>query len=151
MKILKNHPDDLKQPLAFMINLSFQQGVFPEALKNARVTPIFKKDNPQIPSNYRPISVLSVFSKLYEKCMYSRLYSFLTKYKILFRKQFGFRNNHSTIHALISLVELIKKHLDNNYFLCEIFIDPQKTFDTVNYDILLAKIDHYSIRGLTNS
>ena len=59
------------------------------------------------------------------------LHSFLTKYKILFKKQFGFRNNHSTIHALISLVNLIKKHLDNDYFVCEIFIDLQRAFDTV--------------------
>ena len=108
--------NDLKQPLAFLINLSFQQGVFPEALTTARVIPIFEKYNAQIPSNYHPISVLPVFSKLYEKCMHSQLYSFLTKYKILFKKQFGFRNNYSTIHALISLVHLIKKHLDNDYF-----------------------------------
>ena len=151
VKILKNHANDLKQPLAFLINLSFQQGVFPEALKNARVTPIFKKDNPQIPSNYHPISVLSVFSKLYEKCMYSRLYSYLTKYKILFKKQFGCRNNYSTIHALISLVDLIKKHLDNDYFVCGISVDLQKGFDTINHDIPLAKLAHYGIRGLTNS
>ena len=144
-------PVFFKQPLAFLINLSFQQGTFPEPLKTARVTPIFKKDNPQIPSNYHPISVLSVFSKLYGKCIYSRLYSFLTKYKILFKKQFGFRNNHSTIHPLISLVDLIKKHLDNDYFVCGIFIDLQKAFDTVNHDILMAKLAHYGIRGLANS
>ena len=71
VKILRNHSNDLKQPLAFLRNLSMQQGVFPKVLKNARVTHIFKKDNPQIHSNYRHISVLSVFSKLYEKCMYS--------------------------------------------------------------------------------
>ena len=92
VKILKNHANDLKQPLTFLINLSFQQGFFAEALKNARVTPIYKRHNPQIPSNYRPISVLSVFSKSNEKCMHSRLYSFLTKYKILFKKYF-LKNN----------------------------------------------------------
>ena len=91
--------------------------------------------------------MLSAFSKLHEKCMYSRLYSFLTKYKIHCKKQFGFRNSHSTSHALISLVDLIKKYLDNDYSDCEIFIDLQKVFDTVNHDILLAKIDHYSKRA----
>ena len=134
-----------------MINLSFQQGVLSEAHKAARVTPIFKKDNPQIPFKCRPIFVLSVFSKLYEKYMYSRLYSFLTKYKILLKKQFGFRNNHSTIYALVSLVDLIKKHLDNDYFVCGIFIDLQKAFDTVNHDIVLAKLAHCGVCGLTNS
>ena len=120
-------------------------------LKTARVKPIFNKDNSQIPSNYSPISMLSVISKLYKKSMYSRLYSFLTKYKMLLKKQFGFRNNHSTIHALISLVDLIKKHLDNDFLVCGIFIDVQKAFNTVNHDILLAKLDHYGIRGLANS
>ena len=120
-------------------------------LKTARVKPIFNKDNSQIPSNYSPISMLSVISKLYKKSIYSRLYSFLTKYKMLLKKQFGFRNNHSTIHALISLVDLIKKHLDNDFFVCGIFIDVQKAFNTVNHDILLAKLDHYGIRGLANS
>ena len=74
-KILKNHPNDLKQPLVVLINLSFQQRVFPEALKLQEQHPFLK--------NITPKSVLSVFSKLYEKYMYSRLYSFIIKYKIL--------------------------------------------------------------------
>ena len=74
LKILQNHVDVLKQPLTYLIKVSFQQGIFPEALKTARVTLFFKKENPKLPSNYHPISVLSVFSKLYAKCMYSCLY-----------------------------------------------------------------------------
>ena len=73
--------------------------------------------------------------------------SFLSKYKTLFFKNLGFRNNRSTIHALISLVDLIRKQLHNYYFVCGIFIDPQKSFDTVNQDILLTKLDHYGICG----
>ena len=96
-------------------------------------------------------SVLSVFSKLYEKCMYSRLYAFLTKYKLLLKKQFGFRNNRSTSHALISLIDLINKYLHNNYFVCGVFIDLQKALNTVNHEILLVKIDLYGIRGLAYS
>ena len=83
--------------------------------------------------------------------MYSRPYSFLIKHKILFEKQFGFRNNHSTIHALIGLVDLIKKHLDNEYFVCGVFINLEKAFDTVNYDIFSTRLAHYGIRGLANS
>ena len=83
--------------------------------------------------------------------MYSWLYSCLTKYKILFKKLFGFRDNHSTIHALISLVDLIKKHLDNAYFVCGIFTDLQKAFDIVNQDVLSAKLAHYGMRGLANT
>ena len=95
--------------------------------------------------------MLSNLSKLYEKCVYSRLYLFLTTYKILFGKHFGFRNKHSTIHALISLVDLIKKHLDNAYFVCGIFTDFQKAFDIVNQDALSAKLAHYGMRGLANT
>ena len=116
VKILQKHIDVFKQPLTYLINLSFQQGIFPEALKTTRVTPIFKKEDHQPLFNNHPISVLSVFSKLYEKCMHSRVYAFLTKYKLLFKKQFGFRNNHSISHALISLIDLMKKYLDDDYF-----------------------------------
>ena len=149
VKILQNHV--LKQPLTYLINLSFQRGIFPEALKTVRVTPIFKKEDSQLPSNYRPISVLPVFRKLYEKCMYSCLYAFLTKYNPLFKKQFGFRKNHSTSHALLSLIDLIKKYFDNDYFVCGVFIDLQKALDTVNHEILLVKLDFYGIYGLANS
>ena len=83
--------------------------------------------------------------------MYSRLYLFLTTYKILFGKHFGFRNKHSTIHALICLVDLIKKHLDNAYFVCGIFTDLHKAFDIVNQDALSAKLAHYGMRGLANT
>ena len=116
VKVLKNHADVLKQPLAYLINFSFQQGLFPDALKTARVTPIFKKEDPQLFSSYSLISVMPVSSKLYEKRMYSRLYAFLINYKLLFKKQFGFRNNSSTSHALHSLTDLIKKYLDNDCF-----------------------------------
>ena len=82
--------------------------------------------------------------------MYSRLSAFLTKYKLLFKKQFGFRNNHSTSHALISLIDLVRKYLDNNYFAFGVFINLQKAFDTVNREIFLVKLDFYGIRGLAN-
>ena len=148
--ILKDNINILKKPLAKLINMSFQQGMFPESLKSAKVTPIYKKDDPQISSNYRPISVLSVFSKIYEKCMHTRLYSFLTKHELLFRRQFGFRKNHSTNHALISLVESIKKEIDNQKFVYGIFIDLQKAFDTVDHDVLIQKLNYYGVRGIAN-
>ena len=86
VKIIQNLVDASEQSLTYLINLLFQQGIFSEALKTKRVTSVFKKEDPQLPSNYRPISVLSVFSKLYKKCMYSSLYTFLTKHKLLFKK-----------------------------------------------------------------
>ena len=83
--------------------------------------------------------------------MYSHYYTFLTKYKLFFKKWFGFRSNNSTSHALISLIDLIKKYLDNNYFVCGVFINLQKAFDTVNNAILLVKLGFYEIHGLANS
>ena len=79
--------------------------------------------------------------------MYQRLYKFLDIYELLFNMQFGFRSCHSTDHALVSLTESIKSSLDNNRVGCGIFIDLQKAFDIVNYDILLKKLEHYGIRG----
>ena len=82
--------------------------------------------------------------------MYTRLYKFLEKYSCLYKKQFGFKNSLSTNHALISITEKIKKSLDNNEYSSGVFLDFQKTFDTVNHEILLKKLRHYGIRGITN-
>ena len=117
-------------------------------MKLAKVITLFKKGCPHTASNYRPISLLSIFSKIIEKVMYKRLYKFLEKHVILYDLQFGFRASHSIDHALVSLTEAIKNSLDNRKFGCGIFIDLQKVFDTVNHDILLTKIEHYGIRGI---
>ena len=109
---------------------------------------IYKKGEKLEANNYRPISLLSNTSKLYKKAMHIRLNNFLRKNKILFSYQFGFPNNYSTDHALISLTEMIRNALDNTNFACGVFIDLQKAFDTVNHDILLSKLNHYSIRGV---
>ena len=85
------------------VNLSFTTGIFPEFCKIAKVIPILKKDEP-LCVNYRPISILPIFSKIIEKNN-SRMYSFLSKNKLLHNKQFGFRTDHSTSHALISQTE----------------------------------------------
>ena len=147
MKILKSLSPLISSPLSQIINESFQSGIFPDKMKFAKVIPLFKKGCPLTASNYRPISLLSVFSKITEKVMYERLYKFLEKHEILYSLQFGFRASHSINHALVSLTEAIKNSLDNRKFGCGIFIDLQKAFDTVNHHILLMKLEHYGIRG----
>ena len=97
---------------------------------------LFKKGNPELPSNYRPISLLPIFSKVFEKLMYRRLYKFLELNNTLYSLQFGFQENHSIDHALVSLTEAVRNTLDNKRFGCGIFIDLQKAFDTVNHKVL---------------
>ena len=108
---------------------------------------LFKKGKPEIPSNYRPISLLPIFSKIFEKLLYRRLYRFLEIHKVLYSLQFGFQENHSIDHAVVSLTEAVRNTLDNKRLGCGIFIDLQKAFDTVNHRILLSKLEHYGVRG----
>ena len=95
----------ISQPLSVIVNQSFEVGIFPNKLKVGKVNPLYEKDSSDNPSNYRPISILSVFSKIFEKLMYKRLYQFLDSFEILYPLQFGFREKRSTSHALLYLTE----------------------------------------------
>ena len=116
-------------------------------MKFAIVVSIHKKDDTLDCNNYRPISLLPNISKVFEKLIKNRLSKFLEKNKCLFSRQFGFRNKHSTTHALIDLTETIRKAIDDNEFACGVFLDFKKAFDTVNHGILLKKLEHYGVRG----
>ena len=96
---------------------------FPSKLKLAKVTPVFKKGSRQDKHNYRPIAVVSICSKIFEKAMFKRLYGYLESCNILFPLQFGFRPKCSTNHALIRITESIRNSIDNNESGCGIFID----------------------------
>ena len=103
--------------------MSFTSGVFPYALKIAKVVPVDKKDSKLEFSNYRPISLLSNLDKILEKLMYTRIFKFLNNDNLFYPLQFGFRQNDSTTHPLISLTETIRKYLDEGKFACGIFVD----------------------------
>ena len=119
-------------------------------MKTAKVIPIHKKDFKPEVLNYRPISLLSNIDKIFEKLMHSRLIEFLEEKQILYYKQFGFRKDFSTNHAILNLLEIIQKVLDDGQIACGIFIDLEKAFDTVSHDILLEILDHYGVRGISN-
>ena len=134
VKILKLFQTPLSKPISLIANLSFSTGIFPVNLKTANVIPIFKKDDHTSCNNYRPISLLSNISKIIERLIHSRLMTFLNANEILYKRQFGFRHNHSTTHALSAITEKIRQACDLGNFVCWVFLDLQKAFDTVNYN-----------------
>ena len=146
-KYLKMIKDDISIPFSDICNSSFSEGVFPDNNKIAKVIPFHKSGSIKDVNNYRPISLLSIFSKIMEKLMASRLNSFLEIHSIIFPNQYGFRSGCSTTHSLIGITETISKTIEQKKFGCGVFIDLKKAFDTVNHTILLRKLEHYGIRG----
>ena len=148
--ILKESKDPLSGILNHIMNLSLEQGTFPKELKIANIIPIFISGETDIIGNYRPVSLLTTVSKVFERMLYTRLLDFITQQKILYNLQFGFRVGHGTHMAILKLLDNIIDTLDRGDYTATIFLDFSKAFDTVNHQILLQKLNHYGIRGTAN-
>ena len=131
-----------------IFNLSIQSGIFLDELKIASVTPIFKGGENWNLRNYRPLSVLACFSKIFERIMYNCLHKYLTDNNILYKKQFGFQTEHSTEQAIIQLVDQINSNFEKDQYTLGVFIDLSKAFGTVDHKILIARLENYGIKGI---
>ena len=146
-KVLKDIADIVSTPLRIIINQSLCSGIFPSKLKIANVILLFKKGDIQLFGNYRPISLLSSVSKVFEKAAYGQLYEYFSSHALFYDSQYGFRKSHSTELATLELVDRIHKEIDENKISFSVFLDLSKAFDTLDHDILLHKLQYYGITG----
>ena len=147
MWLVKDSNEFITRPLVHIMNLSISSGIVPDQLKIARVLPIFKSGETHVFSNYRPISVLPIFSKVFEKVVYKRLFNYFNKFDILFQDQYGFRKGHSTSLALHHLYDKISAAIDHKTFTAGIFLDLAKAFDMVNQSVRRCGVPQGSILG----
>ena len=134
-------------PLLHIFTNSLLNGVVPQQMKIAKVVPVFKSGQKDVMDNYRPISLLSSFSKIIEKIVSNRLTSFLDNNNIISNSQYGFRKKHSTLHPLIHFINSVSSALDKKSHVIAIFCDLRKAFDCVDHQILINKLKKIGVRG----
>jgi hypothetical protein len=147
VQVVKTVAESIAPVLTHLINLSFSTGIFPEQLKLSTIVPIYKKGSSLKKDNLRPISLLSIFSKIIEKLMNNRLVKYLDSFKYFSNSQFGFRKGKSTEDALITVTERIFNSFNSKNKSTGVFIDFKKAFDLVDHNILLNKLNAAGVRG----
>lgn len=135
-------------PLTLLFNNSISQGVFPSLMKTSKVIPVLKKGNKRDVNNYRPISILPIFSKVFERLVYERVIDFFNYHSIISTNQFGFLKGKSTSDAINLLFTNVLSSIDSKEIACAVFCDLSKAFDTVDHGLLQSKLEAYGVRGL---
>ncbi len=142
-KLIKDVRNFLFEPITLIVNQMISTSIFPDKLKIAKITPIFKKEDETLFTNYRPISLLPAISKIFEKVLFKQIYDYFQQKKLFYSAQYGFRTGHSTDFATIELVDRIITKLDQKNTPIGIFIDLTKAFDTIDHRILIDKLKYY--------
>lgn len=133
----------LVYPLTKLINRCIRENIFPKSLKRAIVIPVFKKGDRNEIANYRPISLLPIFSKVFEKCIASRIMNYLESNDLLIDCQYGFRKGMSTASAILNLTNYINEAFEAGDYVSTVFCDLSKAFDCVSHGLLISKLTKY--------
>ncbi|KAG7295540.1 hypothetical protein JYU34_021763 [Plutella xylostella] len=149
-KVIKSCTHILAPIICHLVNMSFEQGKFPDKLKISNIKPIHKKECRKNVNNYRPVALLSIFSKIFERAMYNRIYKFIMNKDIIAKEQNGFQKGKSTSLAGFQLVKNVIESIDKGNQACVVYFDMTKAFDYVDHDLLLQKCESYGLRGLCN-
>ena len=144
VKLINN---DISHCIILIINQSLTSGIFPDRLKIAKVTPIYKKGCQKSISNYRPISVLPVISKIFETVMHEQLTEHFVNNLLFNPQQYGFRKNSSTELAALELIDILLNQLNNHSIPINFYIDLSKAFDRLRHDILIEKLAYHGVKN----
>lgn len=146
-QVIKECREEISDVLAYVVNISLETGVFPEILKRSVVKPLYKKKDRSSMANYRPITLIPIFSKIFEKIMHNKLTSFFGKHNVIHKTQYGFQKHKSTTLAAFDLITEVLRAFNAQNYVTVLFFDMTKAFDLVPHKLLLSKLEHNGIRG----